>query len=382
MPTFAYFLSTTGDPIDRDHPLWHRSLPQGRAAGSTPSDAAGIPAVTYGTYFSSILSFCAADGWSRIRNALGIKLSRPIADADLIHLSVFLEKHGAYYHPARLQVSLEDRTVSFVVNVAASPAGRRTLPGEVQVMNRLARQCPFGWFPRLYGAVFDDLPMVLGDWLDGFHEFHLSRQFGGDEPAIVVWNGAAHPCPLSDPQAASLYRNAAMILTACYDPISTCQIFPWHHAAGDFVVCTTGERSAVRLITVRDYPPIAESATEPNNERTLMDALVFFFIHLSVRMRLDRLDGVGDIAWAPASCLVPLIEGFFQGLDLSARLNGLPETFPEVFRHYFNRYDRTALLTTAQRITASVFDRHSEERRVTRIHQDRHMREIRRLLAA
>jgi hypothetical protein len=37
-----------------------------------------------------------------------------------------------------------------------------------------------------------------------------------------------------------------MILTACYDPISSRQIFPWHHAAGDFVVRVERERVGVR----------------------------------------------------------------------------------------------------------------------------------------
>ena len=84
---------------------------------------------------------------------------------------------------------------------------------------------------------------------------------------------------------------------------------------------------------------MAGSAAKPDDERALLDALVIFFIHLSVRMRLDRLDGVGAVAWAPNHCLAPMIDGFFQGLDLTARINGFPDTFGETFRHYFNRHD-------------------------------------------
>jgi hypothetical protein len=84
-----------------------------------------------------------------------------------------------------------------------------------------------------------------------------------------------------------------------------CQIFPWHHAAGDFVIRVDGEKTSVKMITVRDYVPMAGIETEPDSEQAILDALVIFFIHLSVRMRLDRLDGVNEVVWAPDACLVP-----------------------------------------------------------------------------
>ena len=155
--------------------------------------------------------------------------------------------------------------------------------------------------------------MFLGDWFDGFHEFHLTRRPDREDPAIIVWDGASAPCLLSETQAADLYRNMAMILTACYDPISACQIFPWHHAAGDFVVRVEADGVSVRLITVRDYVPMSGCTAEPDDERSLLDALVVFFIHLSVRMRLDRLDGVSEVAWASDRCLAPMVDGFFLG---------------------------------------------------------------------
>jgi hypothetical protein len=43
--------------------------------------------------------------------------------------------------------------------------------------------------------------MFLGDWFDGFHEFHLTRRPGNNKPAIVVWDGAGRPCLLSEKQA-------------------------------------------------------------------------------------------------------------------------------------------------------------------------------------
>ncbi len=382
MPTVSYFLSTIDHPFDEDHTLWHRPLPENRMSAVKIPESVDSAAVTYGRYFTSVSQFCAADGWSRIIAAASRQLEQPVVEKDLGPLAIFLEKHGAFYHPARLQVAVKDQRLFFVVNVAASDHGRLALSREVKALQHLTVQRPFGWFPTVYSFASDERPMFLGDWFNGFHEFHLTRRPGSDNPAIIVWDGAASPCLLSETQAADLYRNMAMILTACYDPISACQIFPWHHAAGDFVVRVEGEGVSVRLITVRDYVPMSGCTAEPDDERSLLDALVVFFIHLSLRMRLDRLDGVSEVAWASDRCLAPIVDGFFQGLDLTARMNGFPETFPDTFRQFFNHHDGKDLLAMARRITETVFDLRTEERRLIDRHLARHVNEISRVLTA
>ena len=138
---------------------------------------------------------------------------------------------------------------------------------------------------------------------------------------------------------------------------------------------------AVRLITVRDYVSMSGCADEPDNERSLLDALVVF-IHLSLRMRLDRIDGVSEVAWASDRCQAPMIDGFFKGLDLTSRMSGLPETFPDTFRQFYNHYDGAAQLATAHRITETFFDPRTEERRLIDRHLTRHLNGLRRLLAA
>lgn len=382
MPTVSYFLSTTSHPIHNHHPLWSCPLPDNRLPGLITPQRVDTESVTYGIYFTAILQFCAADGWRRIVNAASWKLDQPVIEKDLEHLSIFLVKHGAFYHPARLQLAIKDRMLSFVVNVAASSQGRHALASEVVALDRLHDQRPFGWFPRVYDRVSDKLPMILGDWFDGFHEFHLTRTPDSDEPAMVVWDGATAPRMLSAKQAGDVYRNCTMILTACYDPITSCQIFPWHHAAGDFVVRVEGEGVSVKLITVRNYIPMTGTTDEPENEKEIMDALVVFLIHLSVRMRLDRLDGVKEVVWAPDSCLEPMMDGFFQGLDLTARINGFPEGFPEAFRRYICHHDAADLLATARQVTETVFDHRSEERRLIPGNLAPHMLMIHRLLSA
>jgi hypothetical protein len=162
MPTVSYFLSTTDHPIHEDHPLWSRSLPENWHSGAITPETDSTDDVTYGIYFTSIFKFCAADGWRRLLTAASEQLDLPVAETDLGHLSIFLEKHGGFYHPARLQLDVSDRTLTFVVNVAASGRGRQALPREVAALSHLNAQRPFGWFPRVYHHIYDASAHVHG----------------------------------------------------------------------------------------------------------------------------------------------------------------------------------------------------------------------------
>jgi hypothetical protein len=138
---------------------------------------------------------------------------------------------------------------------------------------------------------------------------------------------------------------------------------------------------AVKLITVRNYAPMVAPGSEPDDEKAVLDNLIDFLVHLSMRMRLDRLDGVAEIGWATDDCLVPMIEGFFQGLDLTGRMSGFPDVFPEIFGDYFNLHDETMLMDKAQRVAKTVFEGHSEERGVIDRHMEQHFDGICRIMA-
>jgi hypothetical protein len=386
MPTVSYFLSTTADPIDGHHPLWYCPLPDKRSSATEKPGVGSPGSISYSQYFSVVSRFCETDGWAVILKASSRKLQCPIIEADIIRLSIFLVKHGAFYHPARLVVDVADQRLSFVINVAVSDEGRRTLPREIKTLEQLNDRRPFGWLPDVYGSACLELPtgqtlqMFLGDWFDGFHEFHLTDAPRVEEPTIFVWDGARSPLLLSDLQTAALYLNAAMILTTCYDPITSHHIFPWHHAAGDFVVRVEDGQVAVRLITARDYVPLAPSLLETATEKDLLDALVLFFITLTLRMRLDRLDGVGKLVWAPDRCLSPVVDGFFRGLDLTARASGFPDAFPDMFRHYLNRHRLTDLQDRARESTQTIYANQHGEREIISHHLDDHLTELYRLI--
>ncbi len=357
-------------------------MPTSRLDQTGPSGPLDATAITYGSYFQAVSRFCAASRWQRVLQAASHKMEQPLSEEDLERVTIFLEKHGSFYHPARIEVTARKKRISLVANVATTAAGRKNVLREARALQQLNEQRPFGWVPTVYAMDMDEdgLPMFLGDWFDGFHEFHLTVKNVAIEPRIVVWDGKADPCLLSENQEAVLYRNMAMILTACYDPVTTQQIFPWHHAAGDFVVRLEKERTAVKLITVRGYRPMNCTGATPTNENEMLDMLQAFFLHLTLRMRLDRIDGVSEIAWAPDRCLTPVIEGFFQGLDLTARLSGFPEAFPRFFCQYLKQQGKTDLRDRAAEITKRVFDRHSEEHQIIEANLAHHIDAVSRLL--
>ena len=154
--------------------------------------------------------------------------------------------------------------------------------------------------------------MYLGQWFDGFHEFHLTAPIDSDPDPIVVW--APEPIYLTQSShKKALCHEMARILTDFYNPLTFEQIGPWHHAAGDFTVHATPDSIETKLITVRDYRPlmIAPAETTP---ASILEGLLLFFMHLSVQMRLDRLDGTGDLVWAGDWAVIGTVNGFFEAL--------------------------------------------------------------------
>ncbi len=128
----------------------------------------------------------------------------------------------------------------------------------------------------------------------------------------ILWDTDHGYAFLSDHEAAQIYYKASFILTTFYDPETFEEIFPWHHASGDFVASRENGQMACKLITVRQYAPRLEFyECSPENQVT---ALLLFLANLTIRMRLDRLDGVGDIVWAGDHSVEATIRGFVDAL--------------------------------------------------------------------
>ncbi len=353
-PSFRFFLTSRFDPLNPASGLWQTPIPVNRR--SKPGQNAPEPAgTTYGRYFQGIQSFLEKDGFLALTTAAAKRLGRFVDSTEIQGIEIFLMKHGAFYHPSRVLVHFQDNRLEFVVNVALSEPGASSLQQEYGLLQRLSADIPLGLIPEVYACGQGDtgqgcLEMFIGQWFQGFHEFHLSIDASDGRCKVVVWLPEG-PVYLDNVQAAGIYRQAAALLAGYYDPVSFSQIFPWHHAAGDFVVRLRAPDLDVRLVTVRDFGPMFE-AVASENPQWFLDALLLFFLNMTIRMRLDRLDGILDLVWADEWVLLAAIEGFFMGLERSCRLRGLPDELIDAFRDHARSCPERQLETLCKAIVA------------------------------
>ena len=154
---------------------------------------------------------------------------------------------------------------------------------------------------------------MLGQWFEDFHEWHLHRGENG-EAHLVIWDFRKGYRRAEASEAFEIYKQAARILTLYYNMKSTHQIYPWLHAAGDFIVKSDNGAVEVRLTTARGYEPLMIFLEQQELNHVM--ALVSFFLNLTIRMRLDRWEGVGEVAWAGDVCVGATVAGFFEALRI------------------------------------------------------------------
>lgn len=309
------------------------------------------PFWTYQLYFQTIHEMLAKDSYRLLQEAASRKLTVPLNPSDVQQILIYSEKHGNWYHPAKIEVITSQGCARFVLNVALTERGQAVMSLEIRALECLADNFIYPWLPAVY---FQDesvtvstvdhekqvrsVSLFLADWFEGFHEFHLSIDPDDGIQKLVLWDGSPKPNYLSRQQAINVYVEISKILTLYYHPRTYDQIFPWHHGAGDFVVKTEGDRIEIRLVTVRQYGPMADP-----EEMEVSEALVFFFLNLSLRMRLDRVDGSGEIAWAGEDCLDATCKGFQEGLWIQEQEGFLPPGFRKTFLKELSCFSEEAL---------------------------------------
>ena len=180
--------------------------------------------------------------------------------------------------------------------------------------------------------------MFLGEWFDGYHEFHISIDPVDKKSKIVVWDDIRGRFFLSADQTRMLYARVSKILTGYYNPVSFEQIFSWHHAAGDFIVRIEDEKLDLKLVTVRRYEAILENQkdteTPSDDPRQILQALLIFFLNLSIHTRLDRLDGIGEMVWSDDIAVEATLIGFLEALSIKPDLASLPDSTLACFVAY------------------------------------------------
>ncbi len=272
-------------------------LPLGRPDGGKED----ISQITYRAYLEAVRQ-CIHDNRDKFIEVLacqGLKDLTKIQSIDFIS-----EKHGADYHPAMIKVQTAASSYSFAVNVALTERGKRRIAQDFDLLTLFGERFPAKYIPKAHflgkvnvrvnekDAV---MPMFMGEWLEGYHEFHLCVDPETSAMKTILWDLTRGYRVLSGEAAAEIYRQAALILTYYYDVTTFAEVFPWHHAAGDFVARLSDRTVDVRLITLRQYAA-SYRISQPISRQPLGCAFGF-------SCKPDRKNAVGQVGWGRGGCM-------------------------------------------------------------------------------
>ncbi len=281
------------------------------------------PSLTLLDYFSSIERFVLQDEGQFLLHALHHQLKRHVRLDDIRRMVIRSEKHGAFHHVCRVELLLGTDHVPLAIYTAVTDKGRDSLALEFQTLIRLNQSCPLPYLPSVYamgecarppGRQDPKLLFIMAEWLEGYHEWHFHRAEGRDAYALCIWDIQGGYRFASPTERFEIFRQAAKILTLYYDVASSCQIHPWSHAAGDFVVRSSDGGVHVKLSSARGYGPILKF--DGSEKFKPLIAFIYFLLDLSIGMRLDRCEGTGEVVWAEKQDVAATIMGFFEGMAL------------------------------------------------------------------
>jgi len=381
-PQFKYFLYSADQAVDNKSDVWTAPIPLSRK----PSDKIENISISHGNYFYAVRDFLEKDSFRLILSALSQQIRQDVTLGTIKEIRIYLEKHGEFYHPARIETLLSESIVSFVLNVAVSRTGKDCAQREYRLLQKLNKDFSFSFLPGVFGrgrvfikAANREITMFLGEWLEGYKEFHISRDPSDDKLKIVVWDPEAGNYFLTTSQMMELYRQDAKVLAAYYNVETFEHIFSWHHAAGDFVVKCQNDKLDVKLVTVRQYGPMlaGNNGTDSQSPDALiaLEALLVFFLQLAMRMRLDRLDGTGGIVWSDKVVVEQSLKGFLDALALKSTGSLTAEPLVDYFQQHLSSYTRSELLALNRALVAKYHPR-SPDLAVIKQHLAQHVDDL------
>jgi hypothetical protein len=279
------------------------------------------PHLKLGDYFKAIERFVTGNNGEALLRILGNIRQEPVSSPEIAEILIRSEKHGGLYHLSSVEILGPGIQHKFVVSTAVTESSREWLQRESQALKLLNESFRLTYIPEVFLVEELELQtpggpsklmLMLGQWFEDYHEWHLHRGDSG-EPHWIIWDFKNGYRKAEDREIFKIYEQAALILTLYYNVQSTHQIYPWLHAAGDFVVKSEDETVDVRLTTVRGYEPLIIFLEEQDTNPVM--ALITFFLNLTIRTRIDRWEGVGEVAWAPDFSVQPTVQGFFRALE-------------------------------------------------------------------
>jgi len=278
------------------------------------------PHLTLGNYFDTVKACILKDRGELLNRSLKGKSHEDFDLRDVRKIEIRSEKHGILYHLASVEVFMVETHVKFTLSTALSGKGVECIMHEHDILDRLNRNSEFSFLPEIYGirkmtcntAQGKTVAMVMlaAQWFEDYHEWHMVMDPIDGRQKIKIWDLKRGPRYVSTTEASIIIEECSKILTLYYDFGDFSHIGLWHHAAGDFIVnAQRNGKLNVRLTTVRKYEP--QLATKDAGP---MIAVIYFFLDTTVKMRLDRLDGVGETVWLDDFAVTAAVKGIFEGL--------------------------------------------------------------------
>lgn len=319
---FCFFISGEENQILPGSRLWQLPLSgkNPEFSGSSHSTGKTKNQMTIGDYFLAVSLFLSKNDFSLLKSGIQSVLNTSAQTHQFSRIAVFLEKHGAFYHPLKIQVVLtQGRSCAFVLNGAVSKRGLALIRNEYQLIGRLNKTREKSYLPQVIGVdviktAKGDIGFFLGEWFDGFKEFHVTDDQGKNR--IVIWESDGTGHYMSETDALPVYTQISRILTHYYDIETFEQILSWHHAAGDFIIRQKDEEVHVRLITVRGYDCLIPfDSGQADKKIHILPSLLMFFLNLTLRIRLDRINGTGRMVMLGEQILGPVVQEFLSVLD-------------------------------------------------------------------
>ena len=342
---FGFFISGESKEVFPGSRLWNLALSgeNKRFHGKTPLEQARNNSfIRIGDYFLAACRFLLENDFEILKSGLKRISSISVQTAQICKINLFLEKHGAFYHPLKIKVELaEHHYCLFVLNGAVSNPGLLLIEKEYQLIEALNKSNSKQYLPQVFGVDViktdkGSIGFFLGEWFEGYKEFHVTKDQGRRE--IVIWESDGNKDYIPETSALPIYKEISRILTYYYDIETFEQIFPWHQATGDFIVRKEDGKVHVKLITVRGYASLSQFGLgEEDKNIYILPSLLFFFLFLTLRMRLDRLNGTGRIMMLGKQIVNSTIEGFLLALDeksLNYDFGDLRSAFIEFFRQF------------------------------------------------
>jgi hypothetical protein len=133
----------------------------------------------------------------------------------------------------------------------------------------------------------------------------------------------------------------------------------------------------LKLITVRGYVPLFQGLNDQKpaagNAEQILQALLIFFLKLAIWMRLDRVDGVGEIGWSAPGVVQSTVEGVLDELAQKPAVSILPDTLETSFKYYLSICSREDLFELTESIL-QTFHPAAPEIPLIRQHLGEHVR--------